>query len=39
MKVETIKRYASVIGMRPRIVFEPIETNKEAAKVVELKAA
>jgi len=24
MKVETIKRYASVIGMRPRVVFERI---------------
>jgi hypothetical protein len=39
MRVETIKRYASVIGMRPRVVFERIETNTEAANVVELKAA
>ena len=40
MKVETIKRYARVIGMQPRVVFERIvETDTEAAKAVELKAA
>ncbi|HEU0179463.1 MAG TPA: hypothetical protein VFV58_34965 [Blastocatellia bacterium] len=39
MRVETIKRYASVIGMRPRVVFERIEASTEVTKASELKAA
>jgi hypothetical protein len=29
MRVETIKRYASVIGMRPRVIFERIPEGVE----------
>jgi hypothetical protein len=39
MRVETIERYARVIGMRTRVVFERIEAGAASAPAVELKAA
>jgi hypothetical protein len=39
MRVETIERYARVIGLRARVVFERVEAGAETAAPVELKAA
>lgn len=36
MKVATIKQYAALLGLRPRVVFERIES--ERGELVELKA-